>query len=56
MLLLIRDSRTHQMQSVMETSTKDGMITMQKALGELYNKNLISRQTYKIMSSRPGQN
>jgi len=50
---LIRDSRTHQIQSAMETSAKDGMITMDKALLNLYNRNLISRQTIKTMARDP---
>jgi twitching motility protein PilT len=40
---LIRDSRTHQMHSAMETAAKDGMITMDKALMNLYNSNIIGR-------------
>ena len=42
---LIRDSRAHQILSTIETSAKDGMITFDKALINLYNENLISRQT-----------
>ena len=42
---LIRDARTHQMHSAMETSAKDGMITMDKALMNLYNSNVIGRDT-----------
>lgn len=42
---LIRDSRTHQVQSTIETSAKDGMVTMDKSLQNLYNANLISRKT-----------
>lgn len=41
---LIRDGKTQQIQSIMETSFKDGMITMDKALEELYSKNLITRE------------
>ena len=41
---LIREGKTSQLQSVIETSFKDGMITMEKAMMELYNKNLISRE------------
>lgn len=40
---LIRESKTHQAMSVMETSAKDGMITLDKALTELYEKNIITR-------------
>ena len=42
---LIRDERTHQIPATIETSAKDGMVTMDRALQNLYRKNLISRQT-----------
>lgn len=41
---LVREGKTHQIKTTMQTSSKDGMITMEKALGELYSKNLISRK------------
>ena len=50
---LIRDNRVHQMVATMETSAKDGMITMDKALETLYNKNLISRQSYVSLLTGP---
>ncbi len=49
-LSLIRDGRTAHIQSVMETSFKDGMITMDKALETLYNQNRISREALQGMS------
>ncbi len=39
---LIRESKAHQIYSVMQTSQKDGMKTMNQALYELYQKKLIS--------------
>ena len=42
---LIRDERTHQIPATIETSAKDGMVTMDRALQNLYRQNLISRQT-----------
>jgi|ETNmetMinimDraft_26_1059896.scaffolds.fasta_scaffold07186_1 twitching motility protein PilT len=42
---LIRDERTHQIPSSIETSAKDGMVTMDRALQNLYRQNLVSRQT-----------
>jgi twitching motility protein PilT len=33
---LIRDAKTHQIYTIMETHAKDGMVTMDKALKELY--------------------
>ncbi|MCF6175285.1 MAG: PilT/PilU family type 4a pilus ATPase [Victivallaceae bacterium] len=47
---LIREGKTSHLQSVIETSYKDGMITMDKALSELYQHNLISRKTLASMS------
>ena len=46
---LIRDNRTHQLLTTIETGARDGMITMDKALMNLYNKNLITRQTVKLL-------
>lgn len=39
---LIREGKTHQLQSVIETGAKDGMITMEKALDELYHAGQVS--------------
>ena len=41
---LIREGKTHLIPSVIETNAKDGMITLDKALQELYEKNIIRRQ------------
>ena len=38
----IREGKTHQLQSSIETGAKDGMITMEKALERLYNQGLIT--------------
>ncbi len=40
----IREGKTHLIPSIIETMAKDGMITMHKALTELYTANLIRRQ------------
>lgn len=50
---LIREGKTHLAVSVMETSAKDGMITMDKALKELYEKNIIKRQDALSLMSTP---
>ena len=50
---LIRDNRHHQIPATIETSAKDGMITMDKALKNLYSKNLIDRQSYVNLSKNP---
>ena len=39
---LIRENKTHQIYSVVETSGKSGMVTMDKSVKELYNKGLIT--------------
>jgi twitching motility protein PilT len=39
---LIREGKTHQIYSVMETSTKEGMITLDRALKHLLNQGVIS--------------
>lgn len=46
---LIRDGKTSQLQSVLETGYKDGMVTMDKALGELYSADLIARDEYQSL-------
>ena len=40
----IREGKTHQIKSVIQTGRKQGMITMDTALMELFNKQLISRE------------
>ncbi|OGV63091.1 MAG: type IV pili twitching motility protein PilT [Lentisphaerae bacterium RIFOXYA12_64_32] len=49
----IREERTHQLAATIETSAKDGMVTMDKALLNLYTANLISRETVKTMARSP---
>jgi twitching motility protein PilT len=41
---LIREGKTHQVYSVVETSTRDGMITMDRSAKNLYNGGLISEE------------
>jgi len=41
---IIRESKTHLAPSIIETGGKEGMITMEKALTELYEKNIITRE------------
>lgn len=47
----IRDDKCHQIKASMETSQKDGMITMDKALEDLYEQDLISAKTVREMSA-----
>jgi twitching motility protein PilT len=49
-LALVRDGRTHQLQSAIETSWKDGMCTLDKSLEDLYNQGFITdeqRQSFR---------
>ncbi|MBQ6598235.1 MAG: Flp pilus assembly complex ATPase component TadA, partial [Lentisphaeria bacterium] len=39
---LIREGKTFQLQSVLETSGKDGMITLEKSMENLYNAGIVS--------------
>lgn len=49
----IREGKTHLIGSIIETMAKDGMITMDKALRELYTANLIKRQdALSLMSTK----
>jgi twitching motility protein PilT len=41
----IRDNKCQQIKASMEISQQDGMITMDKALNDLYEQQLISAQT-----------
>ncbi len=45
---LIRDGKTHQIQSTMETAAKEGMVTMEKAIQILYQKGYISHNTLSL--------
>ncbi len=50
---LIREGKIHQIPSVMQTSQGVGMQTMDMALKELFDKNLISRETAMEKSGNP---
>jgi twitching motility protein PilT len=56
---LIREGKTHQVYSVMETHTKDGMVTLDRSIKNLYMEGLIAHDDAvahvlnpKILSSR----
>ncbi len=49
----IRESKIHLIPSMIETGAKEGMITMDKALLELYNANLISRSDALSLMKNP---
>jgi len=45
---LIREGKSHQLQSVIETSYKDGMITLEKSMEKLYNDGVVSLESTKV--------
>lgn len=50
---MIREGKTHQVLSVMETGTKEGMITMDKSIKELYLEGLISYDEARVHMRNP---
>ena len=50
---LIREGKTHQVYSVVETSTRDGMITMDRSVKNLYNAGLISEEDALSLMKNP---
>ena len=46
---MIRDKKTHQLRGIMETSAKDGMVTMERALRDLFEAGKITRETMLTM-------
>lgn len=50
---LVREGKTHQIYTVMQTGTKYGMQTMDAALADLVRRNLITRETAERQSSNP---
>jgi twitching motility protein PilT len=51
---LIREGKTHQIYSTMQTGTAFGMQTMDASLADLVRRNLITRELAKNRSSDPG--
>jgi twitching motility protein PilT len=47
---LVRDGKTSQLQSILETGYKDGMITMRRSLEELLEAGLIFEEEAKSLS------
>jgi len=50
---MIRDKKTHQLKSLMETAAKEGMITMERALRNLYESGQIAQETYQLVARNP---
>ena len=45
---LIREGKSHQLQSVIETSYKDGMITLEKSMENLYHAGVVSLESTRV--------
>jgi twitching motility protein PilT len=52
---MIRDKKTHQLKALMETAAREGMITMERALKNLFEEGLISRATYQLAARTPDE-
>jgi len=52
---LIREQRTHQIPSVMETCAREGMITFEHALRNLYEQDMITRDTMRALLGEIGE-
>ena len=52
---LIREKKTHQIPSVIQTGIREGMQTLDQALRMLYQKSLISRETALELTSNPDE-
>ncbi|MBN2326228.1 MAG: type IV pilus twitching motility protein PilT [Candidatus Omnitrophica bacterium] len=50
---LIREGKTHQLYTVIETGTKDGMMTMDASLIRLYERGLITREEAELHMRHP---
>lgn len=50
---LIRDEKTHELTSVMQTSTRDGMKTLNQSLSELVSRNIVTMEEALRKSSQP---
>ena len=50
---LVREGKTHQIYSVMQTGTQHGMVTMDAALADLVRRGQISRELAERRSSTP---
>ena len=45
---MIREKKTHQLRAQMETSMREGMVTMERALRDLFEAGMISKETYQV--------
>ena len=49
---LIREGKNHQLQSVIETSYKDGMISLEKSMEALYNDGIVSLESTQVFKAK----
>ena len=54
-MVLIREDKTHQLYSIMQTGRKQGMRTMNQSLGELYRSSTISFDEAMAHSLEPAE-
>jgi len=52
---LIREGKTHQVYSVVETSTREGMVTMDRAVKELYRGGQITEEDARALMKNPNE-
>jgi twitching motility protein PilT len=52
---LIREGKTHQISSAMQTGSQHGMQTMDASLADLVRRGIITRELAKNRSSTPGE-
>jgi twitching motility protein PilT len=51
---LIREGKTHQLPSILQTNARAGMVTMEASLKKLLADRIISDETYRLFSVESG--
>lgn len=52
---LVREGKTHQIDMVIETSSEEGMISLNRSLADLVQRKIISRENAEIFSTNPAE-
>jgi twitching motility protein PilT len=52
---LIREGKTHQIDMVIETSSEEGMISLNRSLADLYQRKLITRENAEMFTTNPAE-
>lgn len=52
---LIREGKTHQIDMVIETSSEEGMISLNRSLADLYQRKLITREYAEMFTTNPAE-